>query len=216
MIRPTSHPGKQNNPSGMKPRVMPITKLSNSRRTYPLALLVCCLSIIGCTKSDKGRTQHSDDGLDLYRKTNDQAGHEFVKTEQFLVPADSVIVIQVLEFEPGISTLTRMQERIVQQIFNSIEEITENTVGDTNGARVAEFKTMEFDIRGYPDDSGSRESNVALSEARAKSVLDFLTNLGTPSWRLKAKGVDSQNSTPLSASAEDRKRNGTVVFVRTR
>jgi len=128
------------------------------------------------------------------------------------VPVGTVIVIKGLEFEPGSSTLNEMHKHIVQQVFNSIEEITENTVGDTNRARVAEYKKMEFEIRGYPDKSGSRESNVALADERAKVVLDLLTYLGTPPWRLKATG----GRIASNAAAENRKKHGTVEFVRTR
>jgi outer membrane protein OmpA-like peptidoglycan-associated protein len=146
--------------------------------------------------------------LSLYRITNDQAGHEWAKTEQFLVPVGSAITINGLEFEPGISTLTSKQKLIVQDVFNCLEEITENTVNDTNTARVAEFKKMEFEIRGYPD--GSDKVNAALSEERAKAVLDWLTYLGTPPWRLKAAGsVIAPNAAPAN-----RERPGRVEFIR--
>jgi outer membrane protein OmpA-like peptidoglycan-associated protein len=154
--------------------------------------------------------------LSIYRITNDQAGHELAKTEQFLVPVGSVIVIKGLEFEPGVSTLTPTQKLIVQHVFNCLEEITENTVGDTNGTRVAEYKKMEFEIRGYADDAGSREANAALAEERAKAVLNFLTYLGTPPWRLKAKGIGVKGRVASSAVAEDRKSNNRVVFIRKR
>jgi outer membrane protein OmpA-like peptidoglycan-associated protein len=164
----------------------------------------------------QGKLQPAKDGLDIYRKTNGQAGHEFIKTEQFIVPVGSVIVVKGLEFEPGISTLTPIQQQIVQEVFNSIEEITENTVGDADATRVSEFKKMEFEIRGYADDAGSRPANPALSEDRAKSVLGFLTNLGTPAWRLRAKRTDSKSATASSALPTEVKVSGAVVFVRTR
>lgn len=159
-------------------------------------VLVCGLLLASCGESG--------DGLDLYRVTNNQAGHEFVKTEQFLVPVGSVITIQRLDFAPGVSTLSPTQKTIVQQAFNSIEEITENTVGDTNAARVAEFKKMQFEVRGYSDNSGAPETDMALSAARAKTVRDLLTHLGTPPWRLTVEAMPAE---------EDRK--STVVFVRT-
>jgi len=159
-------------------------------------LLICGLWLASCGESG--------DGLDLYRVTNDQAGHEFVKTEQFLVPVGSVITIQFLNFAPGVSTLSPTQERIVQQVFNSIEEITENTVGDTNMPRVAEYKNMQFEIRGYSDNSGSSETDTALSAARAKTVVNLLTRLGTPPWRMKVKAMPAEQE-----------RKSMVVFVRT-
>ena len=169
-------------------------------------VLICGLWFAGCGEPG--------DGLDVYRVTNTHAGHEFVKTEQFLVPVGSVVSIQFLDFAPGVSTLSPTQELIVQQVFNSLEEITENTVNDTNTARVAEYTKMEFEVRGFPDppppslrraSPGGSQSDTALGEARSKTVIDLLTNLGTPAWRLKAKGMPA-----------DPQRNSSVVFVRTR
>jgi outer membrane protein OmpA-like peptidoglycan-associated protein len=202
----------------MKIGMVNVTKESKRRTGYILAILLCCLSSISCLSPGRHEPHHgpAKDDLSVYRVTDDQAGHEFVKTEEFLVPVGSVIVITGLEFEPGASALTRMHERIVQQIFNSIEEITENTVGDTNGTRVRELKDIQFEIRGYPDDSGGREGNVALSEERAKAVLNLLTYLGTPQWRLKATGLGAKGRSSWTASQANRKTYGRVEFVRTR
>jgi outer membrane protein OmpA-like peptidoglycan-associated protein len=109
-----------------------------------------------------------------------------------------------------------MQERIVQQVFNSLEEITENTVGDTNSTRVAEFKQMEFEIRGFADEPGSDASKVALAEGRAKAVMNLLTNLGTPAWRLKATGLGAEGATAANTIAVARNQQGRVEFIRTR
>lgn len=149
--------------------------------------------------------------LSIYRLTNDQAGHEFVKTEKFLVPVGSVVQIEGLEFEPGASTLTPRHKLIVQQIFNALEEITENTPGDTNTARVAEFQKMEFTIRGYPDASADRDPDSTLAEERAKAVRDFLTYLGTPAWRLTATASAPSRS---DSSSRHSKSYATVEFIR--
>ena len=195
------------------------SKERNKRRIpHFVFVLLCCLSSVGCV-SHRGNHPHqalAKDDLSLYRITNDQAGHELVKTEEFLVPVGSVTVINGLEFKPGISTLTSKQRLIVQQIFNCLEEITENTVGDTNRARVAEYKKMEFEIRGYPDGSGTSEAKVAISEERAKAVLNLLIYLGTPPWRLKVTGLGAKRPGNWNAAAENHKKHGSVEFVRTR
>jgi outer membrane protein OmpA-like peptidoglycan-associated protein len=139
-----------------------------------------------------------------------------VKTEQFLVPLGTVIVIEGLEFQAGTSKLMPRQEIIVQQVFNSLEEITENTVGDTNSARVAEYKKMEFEILGYPDDSGDNGTKLALAQARANSVLNLMTYLGTPPWRLKATGIADQNRIVVNAGPQETKQYGRIEFIRRR
>ena len=202
----------------MKSRMINGTKKSIGRTEYPLAVLLCCLSSMSCVSPERHR-QNPDlakDDLSVYRITNDQAGHEFVKTEKFLVPVGSVIVIKGLEFEPGASALTLMHKHIVQQVFNSIEEITENTVGDTNSTRVAEYRKMEFEIHGYSDDSGNRGVDGALAEERAKAVLNLLSYLGTPPWRLKGTGVIEAKRQGDTKSTENLAKHGTVEFLRTR
>jgi outer membrane protein OmpA-like peptidoglycan-associated protein len=171
---------------------------------FGFAAFFFCLALTACRYS----SALNKNDLSIYRLTNGQAGHEIVKTEKFLVPVGSVVHIKSLEFEPGASTLTASHKLIVQQIFNSLEEITENTPGDTNSARVAEFKKMKFEIRGYSDSSGNGALDVSLGESRAKAVLNFLTYLGTPSWRLTATG----SQTPAD---HDTKR-GTIEFIRTK
>src|SRR5439155_21238719 len=74
------------------------------------------------------------------------------------------------------------------------EEVRGGTVNDTNLARVAEFKGMKFEIRGYSTFAGNKGKDKALSEICANVVLNFLTTQGTPAWRLRAKGLGSKRS----------------------
>ncbi len=102
---------------------------------------------------------------------------------------------------------------ILQQVFNSIEEITENTVGDTNLARVAEYKQMKFEIRGYPDDFGNHDLNTSLAKQRANTVLEFLTYLGTPPRRLTATAALPSQSV-LDRWGKNKR--GKIEFIRKR
>jgi len=172
---------------------------------WSLAIVLCCLYSTSCAWHDPAKD------LSLYRITNDQAGHEYAKTEQFLVPVGSVIFINGLEFEPGVSTLTTKQKLIVQDVFNCLEEITENTVNDTHTVRVAEHKKLKLEIRGYPDISDSSTVNPTISEVRAKAVTDWLTYLGTPPWRLEATGFNSRSA---AHAKENSKKPGRVEFIR--
>jgi outer membrane protein OmpA-like peptidoglycan-associated protein len=159
-------------------------------RLAKTAAALCCVALTSCTSLDK-----KDADLSIYRTTNDQPGHELVRTEQFLAPVGKPIVIPALQFEPGAFELTPSQRLVVQQIFNSIEEITENTVNDPNSARVAKFKKMQFEIRSYGDSKHS-EADAQLASERANAVRDFLTYLGTPSWRLKTRVANNPSEKP--------------------
>ena len=127
-----------------------------------------------------------------YKSTRDQAGHELVKTEDFVVPVGTSIVVNGLEFDGPVCSLTSAQERILRQVFNSLEEITENTVNDADTARVAEFKEMKFEIRGYSTLAGNQKNDKALSKNCASVVSSYLMSEGTPAWRLTAKGLGSR------------------------
>jgi outer membrane protein OmpA-like peptidoglycan-associated protein len=180
--------------------------------------VVFAAALTGCLWPSGAECQQGKPGIQAipapYTKTRDQAGHEFVKTEQFVVPVGTAVIIEGLGFEPGSATLTPRQELIVQQVFNSLEEITENTVGDMDEARVREFKKMVFEIRAYSADTGDRERDARLSEERARVVLNLLTNLGTPARCLRARGVGSEDPGKGNTAAKGGRKSNSIVFVR--
>jgi hypothetical protein len=151
-----------------------------------------------------------------YMSTRDQAGHDLVKTEQFVVPVGTSVFIKGLEFEGPACSLTFDQERTLTQVFNALEEITENTVNDTDHRRVAEFKKMRFEIRGYSTFSNDPSQDEALSQQCATIVRKYLTSQGTPAWRLEAKGMGSKKSPAQKTASATSKNKLTVDFARTK
>lgn len=166
---------------------------------YTLSGCVVAGLVAGCATFDHGRTSSAIPGptaspgtrgvvggdLSAYRASDTQVGHEWVKTSQFLVPVGGRVAIPGLEFAEGSVALTPRQQEILGQVFNCLEEITENTVGDTNRNRVAEFKAMRFGVCGYADEASSTSKNLNLAGDRAQAVVHHLTNLGTPAWRFQ-------------------------------
>jgi len=63
------------------------------------------------------------------------------------------------------------------------------------------LEVARFVVEGYTDARGTDPHNVILSEARAKSVKDFLTGLGVAPERLSAIGFGKAN--PRTANAFD-------------
>lgn len=59
-------------------------------------------------------------------------------------------------------------------------------------------------ITGHTDDSGSEDTDRAVSEARALSVRDYLTGRGLPRDRVEATGAGA--SSPLAANSDARSR----------
>lgn len=142
--------------------------------------------------------------LSIYRVSNDQVGHELIKTERFLVPVGTEVPIPEIKFDTGSAKVTVGVQKIISQIFNSLEEITENTVGDTNAVRVAEFKGMRFEVRGYPETFGDNSKNNLLAQQRADAVMGYLLRFGTPAWRLQARRVRAPRpGTSVSSQRKD-------------
>jgi len=50
------------------------------------------------------------------------------------------------------------------------------------------YPTVELKLGGYTDSTGNAESNVQLSDSRAKAAMAMLVSLGTPAERVKAEG----------------------------
>jgi len=178
------------------------------------AMLISCLISVERLSAQARRAAR--DVPAPYRSTRDQAGHELVKTEEFVVPVGTTVVVKGLDFAGPACSLTFNQERILTQVFNSLEEITENTVNDTDPARVAEFKKMRFAIRGYSTYAGDRKQDKALSLDCAKVMAKYLTSQGTPAWRLEANGLGSKGSSARSTAPGTSTNKLTVDFLRTK
>ena len=182
-----------------------------------VALIACSLTLVyRLNLSHVERDRQAGVAPSPYLKTRDQVGHELVKTEQFVVPVGAAIRIEGLEFPSAPCTLTPRQQLILTQVFNSLEEITENTVGDTDAVRVAEFQTMTFEVRGYSAATGHRDQDKANARGCAEVAMDFLTNLGTPAWRLKATGSSKSGPGAKAAPAGKLRAGIRVEFARTK
>ena len=182
-------------------------------RSVVAALLICLLSSRGTVSGQTGKA-----GRDVpapYLTTRDEVGHELVKTEEFIVPIGTTIPIKGLEFPGPECVLTFDQQRILRQVFNSLEEITENTVNDPDLKRVAEHKKMKFEIRGYSNSGATERERRALSENCANIVMFTLTRTGTPASRLQAKAMGSRKSSARRKSVLSPTGRLWVEFVRT-
>lgn len=68
-------------------------------------------------------------------------------------------------------------------------------------------------IEGHTDDIGEEQYNLKLSEARAKSVLDYLASKGIDKKRLTSRGMGETSPFLPSTSVENRRRNRRVEFL---
>jgi outer membrane protein OmpA-like peptidoglycan-associated protein/protocatechuate 3,4-dioxygenase beta subunit len=75
-----------------------------------------------------------------------------------------------------------------------------------------DMKTLEIEISGHTDNKGSAVSNKALSENRAKMVVDYLISKGIDPARLQSAGYGSQFPVASNDTEEGRQLNRRTEF----
>jgi outer membrane protein OmpA-like peptidoglycan-associated protein len=75
-----------------------------------------------------------------------------------------------------------------------------------------QMANMRFAIEGHTDATGTREKNMALSQARAQSVVDYLVAQGVDAGRLAAKGYGPDK--PRTGTRATSPANRRVEFVK--
>lgn len=74
--------------------------------------------------------------------------------------------------------------------------------------------TVNFSVEGHTDSDGDDTSNQTLSEARGKSVMDKLIDMGISSSRLKSNGFGESKPLDNNSTAEGKANNRRVEFVK--
>jgi outer membrane protein OmpA-like peptidoglycan-associated protein len=74
------------------------------------------------------------------------------------------------------------------------------------------YSTLQIEISGYTDNKGSAEHNQKLSEARAKSVVDYLVAHGIAQTRLTSKGYGMDDPIATNETDEGRQLNRRTEF----
>lgn len=109
---------------------------------------------------------------------------------------DQVIVLQNVFFESGSSSI----------LPASIPELKKLMLTLKTNAK------MQMEIRGHTDNVGSEETNVILSENRAKSVYDYLVSGGIEPSRLTYSGKGETQPIADNTTSEGRKQNRRTEF----
>lgn len=79
-------------------------------------------------------------------------------------------------------------------------------------ALLQKYPSLEIQLNGYTDNTGSLNANVRLSKKRAKAVVDYLSSKGIEAQRLKYKGSGPDNPLESNETEEGRARNRRVEF----
>jgi cytochrome c oxidase subunit 2 len=115
----------------------------------------------------------------------------FIENKEKQVDKTTWFSFDRLLFDTGKSTL---KPKSAEQL-NNMAEILKS------------FPTVELKIGGYTDNVGNPDSNVKLSDDRAKTVMAELVNRGIAPERLKAEGYGEQHPVSSNDTEEGRAKN---------
>ncbi|MCB0749843.1 MAG: OmpA family protein [Ignavibacteriae bacterium] len=140
--------------------------------------------------TDGGTT---DDYTEISRGTNPLNPEDDV-----ILDIKEPIVLEGVTFATGSSELTPESEKMLLKVLNTLNAYPE----------------MNVEIRGYTDNVGKASSNQALSQRRANSVRYWLLNKGVNQDRVVAKGYGEQNPIADNNTADGRRLNRRIEFVK--
>lgn len=144
-----------------------------------------------------------DDNVEVSRNMNPLMAQDDVprqkeekKVVTFEIDNGKDVVLEGIVFETGSARVTRESERILDEVVSELRTNTGLTV----------------EVQGHTDNTGSRSTNMKLSQQRADAVKDYLMKKGIAGERLVAKGYGPDRPITANTSAEERKRNRRIAF----
>jgi outer membrane protein OmpA-like peptidoglycan-associated protein len=122
------------------------------------------------------------------------------KKPEIAVEKGKAIVLEGVNFASGSANLSETSLVILEKVFNTLNENPE----------------IEVEIRGYTDNIGNYENNVGLSQRRADSVKQYLTQKGIQGSRIITKGFGPADPIAPNDTREGRGKNRRIEFFRIR
>ncbi|WP_295994312.1 OmpA family protein [Rugamonas sp.] len=109
---------------------------------------------------------------------------------------DATLAKRIIEFDSGKTTLTPSGKAILDEMAAALHK-----VGD-----------KKVEVIGHTDNVGLRESNLALSQARAEAVRQYLTERGIGAAMIAVSGQGPDRPVADNASADGRAHNRRIEF----
>ncbi|MFC0169721.1 OmpA family protein [Pseudoduganella danionis] len=109
---------------------------------------------------------------------------------------DETLARRIIEFESGKAALAPSGKRILDEMAAALLKV--------NGKKVA--------VIGHTDNVGARESNLALSLARAEAVRRYLGEKGIAPAQIQVSGQGPDHPVAENTSADGRARNRRIEF----
>ncbi len=138
-----------------------------------------------------------NDAKEIENKTNPlDPNDDIPKKEEFKVEAGESVVLEGLLFESGKATI--QSDTVLVKAYNTLTQ----------------HPAIVVDIRGYTDNTGKKDKNMKLSQARADAVKDYLLSKGIPADRITAKGFGPDNPVAPNTTKQGKQKNRRVEFFR--
>lgn len=118
--------------------------------------------------------------------------------EALYVDEGQSLVLEGVTFASGSTNLTLEAQLILNQVVDILKK----------------YPSMEVEIRGFTDNTGSYAQNIKLSQRRAEAVKDYLVLNGIFPHRLKAFGFGPENPIAPNDTPEGRAKNRRIEFFR--
>lgn len=144
-----------------------------------------------------------------------------IKAEGYLFHSENINIPEgsgYMEFEKDIALkeIEVGNNVVLRNIFFDMDQYQVKRRSQSELDRLAtllkENPTIELEISGHTDNTGSKEHNQKLSEQRANAVVDYLANLGVDKARLEAKGYGPDVPIASNESKEGRALNRRTEF----
>lgn len=149
-----------------------------------------------CPGTDK-TVAEGIDTKETYNDYDDDDGCPDKKPE-IAVDKGKSIVLEGVYFATGSANLTNNSKAVLDKVVRTLKENQE----------------IEVEIRGYTDNTGSYETNLALSQKRADAVKVYLMSNGIDASRIKAIGFGPENPIAPNTTREGRAKNRRIEFFR--
>ena len=137
-----------------------------------------------------------NDGDEVRRGTNPTNAEDDVVLE--IGDVGGKIVLEGITFASGGANISPESQEILDKAYKTLKA----------------YPDMVVEIRGYTDNTGNRAFNVKLSERRAIAVKNYLVSKGISPDRLIAKGYGPADPIADNSTAEGRRKNRRIEFVR--
>jgi outer membrane protein OmpA-like peptidoglycan-associated protein len=120
------------------------------------------------------------------------------KVAQVRVEGKEIRILKQVHFETDSAKILGDSNALIEEIADVLQ-------------RTPSIKQIE--IQGHTDNTGTREHNLELSDARAKAVQAALTAAGVDASRLTAKGYGQERPVAPNVTAATRARNRRVQLI---